>query len=91
MVQIGTDAQVFRARRHNIPKLLANQLTDGDSLIQSVVTGLQEESRKSVMDGFEKCFIEMDNHSALEVGHMREGRRLFKVQKPKFSEDCAEV
>ena len=29
-------------------------------------------------------FIEMDNHSALEVCHMRKAPRPFEVQRPKF-------
>ena len=42
------------------------------------------------MDGL-RSFIEMDNHSALEVGHMHNDLRPLKVQRPKFSEDCSEV
>ena len=33
-------------------KLLANQLKDGDSPIQSIVTGLCERSRKGIMEGW---------------------------------------
>ena len=33
----------------------------------------------------------MDNHSALDVGHLRKGQRPFQVQKPKFSEDSREA
>ena len=42
------------------------------------------------MDGL-RSFFEMDNHSALDVGHLRKGQRPFKVQKPKFSEDSPEA
>ena len=66
VVQLGTDAneaKVFRA--HTAPqwlcehlinalKMLANQQTDGDSPIQSIVTGLQERSRQGIMGGAEK-------------------------------------
>ena len=57
-------------------KLLANQQTDGYSRIQSIVTGLQERSRKSIMDGL-RSFIEIDNQSALDVGRLRKGLRPF--------------
>ena len=37
-------------------------------------------------------FIELDNHSALDVGHLRKGVRPFNVKKkPKLSEDHSEV
>ena len=102
MVQPGADAneaQVFRA--HTAPqglcehlinalKLLANQQTDGDTPIPSIVTVLQERSRQGIMDGL-RSIIEMDNHSAMDVGHLRRSVRLFKVQRPKFSEDYSEV
>ena len=35
--------------------------------------------------------IEMDNHSAFDVGRLRKGPRSFKVQRPKFSEVYLEV
>ena len=101
VVQLGTnanEAQVFRAHAApqglcgnliNALKLLAKQQTDGDSPIQSIVTGLQERSRKGIMDGLRSFFV-MDNHCALDVGHLRKGLRPFQVQKPKFSEDSPE-
>ena len=102
-VQLGTDAneaKVFRAHAAapqgfcenliNALKLLANQQTDGDSPIQSIVTGLQERSRKGIMDGLRSFFV-MDNHSALDVGHLRKGLRPFQAQKPKFSGDSPEA
>ena len=87
------EAKVFRAHAApqglcgnliNALKLLANQRTDGDSPIQSKVTGLLERRRKGIMDGL-RSFIEMDNHSALDVGHLR------KIQRPTFSENYPEV
>ena len=42
------------------------------------------------MDGL-RSFIEIDNHSAADVGHVRKGLRLFYVQKPKFSGDYPEA
>ena len=87
VVQLGSsanEAKVFRAhvapqglceKLINALKLLANQQTDGDSPIQSIVTGLEKRSRKGIMDGL-RSFIEMVNHSALDVGHLRKGQRL---------------
>ena len=49
-------------------QLLANQQTDGDSPIRSIVTGPHERSRKGIIDGL-RSFIEVDNHSAVDVGH----------------------
>ena len=81
-MQLGTyaiEAKVFKALaapqglRENLinaPKLLANQQTDGDSPIQSIVTGLHGRTRKGIMDGL-RSFIEIDNHSAVEVGQLR--------------------
>ena len=74
----------------NTLKLLANQQKDGDSPIQSIVTGLHARSRKGIMEGL-RSFIEADNHSAVDVGHLRRGIRPFYVQKPKFSEDYPEA
>ena len=97
ILQLGTDAdeaKVFRAHaapqglRENLInalKLLANQKTDGDSPIQSIVTGLQERSRKGIMDGL-RSFVETDNHSAVDVVHLRRSLRPFYVQKPNVSE-----
>ena len=47
-------------------------------------------SRKGIMDGL-RSFIEADNHSAVDVGHLRKGIKIFNVQKPNFSEDCQEA
>ena len=102
VVQLGTnanEAKVFKAHAAaqglcdnlmNALKLPANQQRDGDSPIQSTVTGLHERSRKGIVDGL-RSFIEIDNHSAVDVGHLRRGLRPFHVQKPKFSEDYPEA
>ena len=78
VVQLGTnanEAKVFKAHAApqglcenliNALKLLANEQTDGDSPIQSIVTGLHERSRKGIMDGL-RSFIEVDNNSAVDV------------------------
>ena len=66
--------QYFRACGNliNALKLLANQQEDGDGLIQNIVTNLCEVSRKGLAEGF-RNFKQVDNHRALEVGHLREG------------------
>ena len=93
MVQLGTneeEAKVFRA--HTVPqglsgeslinalKLLANQQRDGDSPIQSIVSGLREKSRERITNGLRR-FIAHDIHCAVEVGHLRKGQRPFRVKK----------
>ena len=42
------------------------------------------------MDGL-RSFIEADNHSAVDVGHLRKGITPLCVKKPNFSEDDPEV
>ena len=74
----------------NALKLLANQQRDGDSLLQSIVTGLCERSRKGIMEGL-RNIIKVDNHCALEVGHLRGGTRSFKVRRPKCEEEARGV
>ena len=92
-------AKVFKA--HAVPqgpcknlinafKLLANQQKDGDSFIQSIVTDLCERNRKGIMDGL-RNFMKVDNHCALEVGHLRKGSRSFKIRRPKCEEGSPEV
>ena len=78
VVQIGVDAdkaKVFKAHAAplglcdnliNALKLLANQQKDGDSPIQSIITGLDERSRRGIMEGLRR-FIEADKHSAVDV------------------------
>ena len=64
----------------NAPKLLANQQKDGDSPIQSIVTGLHEGSRRGIMDGL-RNFIAVDNRSSVDVGGLRRGTISIFVQK----------
>ena len=102
VVQTGvsaSQAKVFKAHAEpqglcknliNALKLLANQQKDGDSPIQSIVTGLCERSRTGIMEGL-RNFIKVENHSALDVGHLEEGIRPFEVRRLKFKEGCAEA
>ena len=69
----------------NALKLLANQQKDGDSPIQSTLTGLCERSRKGELEGL-RNFFKVDNHCALDVGHLNECTRSFEVRRPKFEE-----
>ena len=68
-------------------ELLANQQKDGDSPIQSIVTGLHERSRREIMDGL-RNFIREDNRSAADVGHFCVP---LHVQKPIFSDAFPEA
>ena len=93
VVQTGvsaSQAKVFRAHPApqglcenliNALKLLANQEKDGESPVQSMVTGLCARSRKGIMEGLSN-FIKVDNHCASDVGHLTEGIRRFQVQRP---------
>ena len=36
-------------------------------------------------------FIEVDNHSALDVGHLKQGTRSFEERRPKCKEECPEA
>ena len=74
----------------NALKLLANQQEGGDGLFQSIVTNLCEGSRKGLTEGL-RNFLKVDNHRALEVGHLREGSRSLKVRRPKCEEGSPEV
>ena len=71
-------------------KLLANHQKDGGSPIHTIVTGLHERSRRGIMDGLRR-FIQADNHSAVDVGDVRQGTRSLHVQKPQFSEAFPEA
>ena len=63
----------------NALKLLANQQKDGDSPIQSIITGLHE-SKRGIMDGLRR-FIDADNHSAVDVGDLRRSTKAVSVKK----------
>ena len=102
VVQTGesaSQAKVFKA--HAVPqglcenlinalKLLANQQEDGDGPFQSILTGLCERSWKGITEGL-RNFSKVENHCALEVGHLREGSRSFEVRRPKCEEGSPEV
>ena len=74
----------------NALKLLANQQKDGDSPIQSIITGLHERSRRGIMDGLRR-FTETDNHSAVNERDLRRGTKSVKVTKSQFSEAFPEA
>ena len=74
----------------NALKLLANQQEDGDGLIQNILTNVCEGSRKGLTKGLRE-FIHVDNHRALDEGHLSEGLGTFKVRRPKGQEGCPEL
>ena len=93
-IESVNQAKVFRAHAErqclcgnliNALKLLANQQEDGDGLIQNIVTNLYEGSREGLANGL-RDFIKIDNHRALEVGHLDEGSGKSKVRRPTGSE-----
>ena len=77
MIQFGVNAHEAKVIKvHTAPlelcdilinalNLLANQQKDGDSPIQSIVTGLHERSRRGIMDGLRR--FQADSHSAVDV------------------------
>ena len=71
----------------NALEQLAKQQKDGGCPIQSIVTGFCERSRKGIMEGL-RNFIKVDNHCALDVGHLNVGMMPFEVGRPKFRERC---
>ena len=97
MVQLSanaSEANLFRAHAApqglcdnliNASKLLPSQQKGGVSLIQSIVTGLHERSRRGSMDGL-RSFIDADNRSAADLGGLRRGTQSLHVKKPQFSE-----
>ena len=102
MVQLGVnanEAKVFKAHaaplglcddQINALKLLANEQTYGDGPTKSIVTGLHERTRRGIMDGLRR-FVQADNHSAVDVGDLRQGTGSLKVQKPQISEAFPEA
>ena len=59
----------------NALTLLENQQEDGDGLVQNIVANLGEVGRKEIAECL-RNFIQVDNHRALEVGHLREGLKV---------------
>ena len=49
-----------------------NQQEDGDGFIQNIVTNLCEGRTEGLTNGLREL-IKIDNHGALEVGHLNEG------------------
>ena len=70
--------------------LLANQQEDGGGLVLNIVTNLCEGSRRGLTERLRE-FIQVDNHRALEVGHLSEGLGTVRVRRPKGSEGYPEV
>ena len=77
---------VLRDNLINALKLLANQQKDGGTPMQSIVTSLQERSRRGITDG-PRRFIQPDSHSAVDVGDLcRSTKSLPVKKKQQFSE-----
>ena len=103
VVQTGdsaNQAKVFKA--HAVPQglrknlinaleLLADQQKDGDSPVHSIVKkDFVKQTGKALMEGL-RNFIEVNKHSALDLGYLKEGTRSFEVRRPKIEEEGPEV
>ena len=93
-----SEAKVFRA--HAPPqgacenlvcalKLLAKQQMGGESLMQVLVAGLQEQSRFNRMDELRR-FIKVDNHEGVKIGDSEKHSVALHVVEPKVSKDFPE-
>ena len=90
MIQDSFDprgAKVFRAHAApqgwrddliNALKLLTNRERDGDSPVESIVTGFTENCRKGIMDGMKKL-PEVDNREAVNGADLCQGTKSVKV------------
>ena len=94
VIQDSTDpreAKVFRA--HAAPQGTCENLIeqkDGDSPVETIVTGLWVRSRSTTVDGLRK-FISEDNHEAVKVGDLHRETMSKKVVKPKFTSPGAVI
>ena len=70
----------------NAPKLLANQQKDGDSPIQSIVTGLIERKQKRHYGAPEKLYKSGQSFVLWKWAICREGTRSIELRRPKFEE-----
>ena len=83
------------AKAHAVPQGVCENLINCWQTSRKMEMGqsgvlLQVFVKEAEMDGL-RNFIEVDNHSALDVGHLKEGTRSFVVRRPKFGEGCPEV
>ena len=66
-------------------KLLANQPTGGDSVVDTIF-GLQEQSRLKIVDELRR-FTEVDNHEAVKIGDPEKNSDVIKVVGPNFDRE----
>ena len=89
VVQTGESASQANAfKAHAVPlcenlinalKLLANHLDGGVCPFLCIVEVLCESNRKGILEGL-RNFFAVDNHCALEVGHLKEGTRFLRYE-----------
>ena len=66
-------------------KLLANQPTGGDSVVDTIF-GLQEQSRLKIVDELRR-FTEVDSHEAVKIGDPEKNSEAIKVVGPNFDRE----
>ena len=87
--QRGEGVQVPRAasgfvRKSHACSQVAGESADGDSLVDTIIEGVQEQSRLNVTNDLRR-FTEVDDHEAVKIGDL-ENSEAIKVAKPKFEE-----
>ena len=60
-------------------KLLANEQTGGDSLVDMIFEGLMEQHSKIKITNGPRRFTEVDNHEAVKIGDQEENSAATKV------------
>ena len=92
------EAKVFRAHvplqglcenLMNALKLLANQQTGGDSLVEVLVEGLPERIRVKMAEELRR-FIMVDNHETVKIGYLEKTLESLSVVDPTFTADFPE-
>ena len=66
-------------------KLLANQPTGGDSVVDAIF-GLQEQSRLKIVDE-PRRFTEVDSHEAVKIGDPEKNSGAIKMVGPNFDRE----
>ena len=72
-------------------KLLVNQQTGGDSLIDTLVEGFQDQSRMKIMDELRR-FIGVENHTVAKIGDLEKNSVAIKGAGPSFDKErCSQT
>ena len=71
-------------------KFLANQQTGGDSLVDTIFEGLQEQSRMNITNE-RRRFIEVDNHETVKIGYLEKNSEAIRVVRPKYNKETYQI